>query len=261
MPELPDVEIYKRYMDSTSLNQRIENVEVNESKVLDGISKKKLQDALQGHSFKKTLRHGKNLFAMLEKDLWLRLHFGMTGYLEYYKKADKDNSHRRVVISFDNGYHLAYVNQRLLGKVNLVKNLDQFLKDNELGMDALKIKVDEFKKRIHERKGAIKSTLMNQQVIAGIGNIYVDEILFQEGIHPKTKADQLNDDQLETLFHKMKDVLNTAIDKEADPDKMPDSYLLSHRSEDEGCPKCKGKVKKIKVSGRNGYYCPSCQKG
>jgi formamidopyrimidine-DNA glycosylase len=261
MPELPDVEIYKRYMDSKSLKHKIKSTEIKETKVLEGVSKKKLQDLIKDKSFQKTKRIGKNLLAMLDNNLWLRLHFGMTGYLEYYKETNEENSHRRIIFNFENGYHLAYVNTRLLGKVSIVKNPDDFAKNNDLGIDAMDIKFEEFKKRIQERKGAIKSTLMNQEVIAGIGNIYADEILYQSNIHPKTTANKINEDKLKTMFNKMKDVINTAIEKEADPNKMPRSYLLTHRKENEKCPKCKGNVKKIKVSGRNGYYCPSCQKG
>ncbi len=260
MPELPEVEIYKRYIDSTSLNHKIKSVDIKESKVLSDITKKDLQDKLKGKSFQKTKRLGKNILLMLDKDLWLRLHFGMTGYLEYYKKPYEENSHRRIIFNFDNDYHLAYVNIRLLGKVSIENNPDDFAKNNDLGIDAMDINFEEFNKRIHGRKGAIKPTLMNQEVIAGIGNIYADEILYQSKIHPKTKADKINENKLKIIFDKMKNILNKSIDKEANLNKMPKSYLINHREEGEKCPNCKGKVKKIKVSGRNGYYCPSCQK-
>jgi len=95
--------------------------------------------------------------------------------------------------------------------------------------------------------------------MAGIGNIYSDEILFQARIHPKATVDRLDRDQRGRLFRALKRVLRKAIEVQADPQRLPSSYLISHRDPEERCPRCKGKVEKIEVSGRSGYYCPRCQ--
>jgi len=101
---------------------------------------------------------------------------------------------------------------------------------------------------------------MNQEVVAGIGNIYSDEILFQARLHPAIAANALTGEDLENLHQATGRVMKDAIDAGADPDAMPDYFLLPRRSEDDSCPRCGGPVKKITISGRNGYYCPKCQK-
>jgi formamidopyrimidine-DNA glycosylase len=100
---------------------------------------------------------------------------------------------------------------------------------------------------------------MNQKIIAGIGNIYADEVLFQSKIHPKSSVDKLKEDSIEKLFKNMKKVLTKAIRGQADPQKFPDSYLLPYRNADNNCPVCGTKIRIVKVSGRTAYFCPDCQ--
>ncbi|MFW5699947.1 MAG: zinc finger domain-containing protein, partial [Bacteroidota bacterium] len=102
--------------------------------------------------------------------------------------------------------------------------------------------------------------LMDQSMIAGLGNVYVDEILFQCRIHPKAKVKDLSGKDYKKLFNIMHKVVDKAIEVDADPDKLPTSYLTGKRREGEKCPSCDGKIEKIKVGGRSGYYCPECQK-
>jgi formamidopyrimidine-DNA glycosylase len=100
---------------------------------------------------------------------------------------------------------------------------------------------------------------MNQSALCGIGNVYADEILFQACIHPRQKASELTEKQQGELYKQMDKVLKTAIKNQADISQMPDNFLLPKRKEGEKCPRGKGKVEKIKISGRSGYYCPDCQ--
>jgi formamidopyrimidine-DNA glycosylase len=109
MPELPDVEVFRRYVNSTSLHQNIELVEVRNGKILGGVSALKLQSTLKGRRFESTRRHGKNLFVGLDGGGWLLMHFGMTGRLKYFKDMDQDPPHDRFLISFENRYHLASI--------------------------------------------------------------------------------------------------------------------------------------------------------
>lgn len=101
---------------------------------------------------------------------------------------------------------------------------------------------------------------LDATAIAGLGNIYSDEILFQAGIHPKAAVNKLHDEERRALFKKMKEVLDTAIDCKADPEKLPSTYLLPHRSEGEPCPHCDDPLEQIKISGRTTYYCPRRQR-
>jgi formamidopyrimidine-DNA glycosylase len=100
---------------------------------------------------------------------------------------------------------------------------------------------------------------MNQQVVAGVGNIYSDEILFQARVHPGTEVQRIDDAAFEKLFQETRRVVETAIERGADPQKLPDSFFLSHRREGEKCPRGNGEIRKIKAAGRTAYYCPACQ--
>ena len=128
MPELPDVETFKRYLDATSLHQRINNVDVRSAFVLKRISGAELSRKLKGRRFESSRRHGKHLLVRINGQVWLRLHFGMTGFLSYLKDAEKTSPHARVIFVFANGYRLAFDDQRKFGEVGLVEDVDAFLK-------------------------------------------------------------------------------------------------------------------------------------
>jgi len=259
MPELPDVEVFRRYISSTSLHQKIESVEVKSDKILGGVSARQLQSALKRRTFKSTRRHGKNLFVGLDGGGWLLIHFGMTGDLEYFEDLDQDPAHDRFLISFDNGYHLAFDDQRMFGKVDLIEDLEEFVRRKKLGPDLLELDPASFRERFEGRMGSVKAALMNQQLVAGVGNIYSDEILFQARLHPETRIEQLDDATLEKLFEETRRVLETAIERGAYPQELPDYFLLSHRREGEKCPRGNGEIRKLKAAGRTAYYCPACQ--
>ncbi len=261
MPELPDVEVFRKYLDSTALHQTVESVEVRAPDILDGVSSKQLQSKTKEHQFMSTDRHGKYLFTRLSSDGWLVFHFGMTGYFSYFKDSKQAPKHTRALFSFDNGYQLAFVLQRKLGRIFVTQDMDSFAEEQGLGPDALDKNLDAeaFRNAFKETKSSIKSALMDQQRIAGIGNIYSDEILFQARLNPKARANQLSNQDLDRLFQAMKEVFKTAIDSQADPEKMPETYLLPHREKDGRCPLCHGAIDITKISGRSAYFCPKCQ--
>jgi len=259
MPELPDVEVYRRYLASTALHRRITTMEVHSHRVLDGVSGKRLKSTLEGAVLEETARHGKYLFARLDKGQELVLHFGMTGFLKYYKNDESKPGHERLRLRLENGYSLVYDNQRLLGRVFLAPDRKRFIEEQELGPDALTVDFERFTSILERGRGAIKSTLMNQKMLAGLGNIYTDEILFQARIHPKASVGSLGEDGLRTVYEQMRVVLEQAIDAQADPGRMPESFLLPHREEEDSCPRCGGRVRKISLSGRATYFCAACQ--
>jgi formamidopyrimidine-DNA glycosylase len=262
MPELPDVEIFKRYLDATSLHQRIEKVTAGPARILDGITAKALAERLTGQSLTGTRRHGKHLFAALSGGGALGLHFGMTGY-PAYGRGNEVPDHTRLRLDFPGGYHLAYVNQRLLGRVRLIDDVKAFIEDEGLGPDALAVDADRLAKMLEGRRGQIKGALMDQGFIAGLGNVYVDEMLFQAGLHPKTPVGRMDREAIGHLHRALRHVLTTAIDRGAGTpgfeEHLPDSWLLPRREEGRGCPRCDGRIEKITVGGRAGYYCPACQ--
>jgi len=259
MPELPDVEVFRKYMNRTSLHKRIAGVKVGHERVLQGITPDELGKKLKGCQFERTRRHGKYIFVCVDKEFWVVFHFGMTGFFKYFKNEQQKPSHTRVLFNFANGYHLAYDNQRMLGKVELAKDAGDFVRKNDLGEDARDISLFAFQNRFQGRRGSIKTSLMNQSLIAGIGNIYSDEILFQTKIHPKTPIKKLDEAQIKKIHLNMNKVLDTAIEKKVDPDKFPADWLIPYRGKEDTCPRCGGQIKKIKVNNRGTYFCSKCQ--
>ncbi|MFO7867180.1 MAG: DNA-formamidopyrimidine glycosylase family protein [Candidatus Aminicenantes bacterium] len=259
MPELPDVEVFRQYMEATSLHKKITGVEVENERVLQDITPSGLGQKLKGRLFERTRRHGKHMFACADGEFWVMFHFGMTGFFKYFKNEEDKPPHARVLFHFDNGFCLAYDSQRMLGKIRIVEDAGDFIRQNELGQDALGLSWDAFQNRMHGRRGTVKTALMNQSLMAGIGNIYSDEILFQTGIHPKTQMNNLNEGLLKKMHEHMQRVLKTAVDKKADPEEFPDDFLVPHRGSGNKCPRCGGEIKKVKVNNRGTYFCPQCQ--
>lgn len=265
MPELPDVEIFRRHLAHSSLKTRIDRVAVSEPRVLEGVSARTLASRLRGRRLMTTRRHGKHLLVALDRGGWLTLHFGMTGDLQSFKDMADEPAHDRVRFDFADDHHLAYVNVRLLGRVGLTDDADEFVRKEELGPDALDHGFDlkAFKKALEGRRSAVKAALMDQSVLAGVGNIYADEILFQARLHPKTPVDRLDPKALGRLFRALKRVLETAVNRGAGSERflerLPSTYLLRRREDGAPCPRCKGRIKAIKVSGRTSYLCPRCQ--
>jgi formamidopyrimidine-DNA glycosylase len=265
MPELPDVELYKRYLDEHALRQRIEHVAVGDARILGELSARAFATTLRGNRFEESRRHGKHLLVRLGRAGWLTLHFGMTGSLVYFPKGEDDPPYDRVRFAFEGGAHLAYVNRRMLGRVGLTEDADAFIRAEGLGPDALDPAFDlaAFTAALSGRRRDVKSVLMDQGLIAGIGNIYADEILFQARLHPKTPMTALDERQRAELFEQIKAVLRTAIAQsagaEAFLERLPDHYLLPQRDKGGRCPRCGAALATLKAAGRTSYYCPRCQ--
>jgi formamidopyrimidine-DNA glycosylase len=261
MPELPDVEVLRRYLQSTALHHEITDVDLRAEALLEETQPERLSGALVGQQFESTRRHGKYLFVALDGGDWLVLHFGMTGDLKYFKDPDQDPEYDRLLLQFANGYHLAYIAPRKLGEADVIDKPEDLIQDRGLGPDVKDpdFTLETFKQLLGSRRGMIKTALMDQQLMAGIGNVYSDEILFQARIHPRTKVKDLDGQKLEELYQTMNGVLDTAIDCQAIPGRLPDSYLTPQHHQGGVCPLCGETVQRVKVGGRSAYYCPNRQ--
>lgn len=259
MPELPDVEYFKRYLDATALHQRIQRVHVEAPEMLRGLSPQALGRRLHHRRLEGTHRHGKHLFARVDACGWLVLHFGMTGLICYCAAGSGVPRHTRFLVDFDNGSRLAYAAQRKLGYISMVDDPQRVVAESRLGPDAMSVDAEGFRELARGRRGTVKSWLMNQHVIAGIGNIYADEILFQARIAPQRTVDDLSNSDLRRVYTKMTRVLPAAVDAHVDPSKMPDDFLLPHRGAGGRCPRCGATLQHSKLSGRTAYHCPHCQ--
>lgn len=260
MPELPDVERFRTAINSNALHKKIKSVQVSEKRVLDNVSEPKLKRALKGAAFEKTRRHGKYLFLQLDKGGFLVLHFGMTGDIRYYKSDSDRPEHTRMLIEFANGYRLAWINMRLLGRINVAREPAAFVRARDLGPDAMQIGREQFREAFSGRNGKLKPALMNQSILAGLGNIYTDEILFQSGWHPESLLKRFKPAELDAIHGVMKRVLRVTVRRLGRIEEFPRTYLLPHRDKEGACPRCGSAIRRIKVGQRTSYFCPQCQK-
>lgn len=270
MPELPEVEILRQYLEETSLHQKIVEVAAEDPKRQVTLPLEDFQETLKGRSFVSTTRIGKHLLVRLDNGKVLSLHFGMTGDLHYYRLSEEAPRFGRVTFFFDSGFKLAFVDSRKFGRVGIWDSEEAYLKAKGLGPDALEIGTETLFKSLKKRKSPLKPALLDQKILAGIGNWLVDEILYQARLHPEMIAAQLTMEQANTLHQAMQHVLKTAIEKEVVYRDLPASFLIHSREWDDSphpetnshkhCPRCETAILKTVVGGRATYLCSTCQK-
>ena len=250
MPELPDVERFKRLLSANALRKTIERVEVSDARILGKLSARTFASRLRGAKLVAALRHGKHLMARIDRGGWLTLHFGLTGALCFVRSRAEAPPFTRVRLDFAGEGSLAYTNKRMIGRVGLAADAGEFIVHERLGPDALDPLFDfaAFRAAVREVKRDVKSVLMDQEIIAGIGNIYSDEILFQARMNPAERIDRLAPGELKRLFRTMRAVLR----KEG-------GLLLPQRRKGGRCPRCGAPLRAFKLGGRTSYCCRRCQ--
>ncbi|MEQ8909930.1 MAG: DNA-formamidopyrimidine glycosylase family protein [Vicingaceae bacterium] len=254
MPELPEVEAYRLYVEEALFESPIQKVELLREKVMKS-DWKNFQTATQGQGFISTKRIGKYLFMELDSHQWVLFHFGMTGKPEFYQNEEVKPKHSRLIIHFESGLKLAFVCMRLFGRVELVESIEQYQTDHQLGVDALEVSEADFIDYVSASKAAVKTVLLHQKAFAGVGNWIADEVLFQAGIHPEEKAYQLSKKQLQSIFKELQEVLRIAVEKQADYHAFPDHFMVKERWGDGNCPICGEELQRIVVGGRGTYLC------
>jgi len=270
MPELPEVEIRRHYLETSSLNQPIAHIDVEDRKLLT-TDYTILSERLTGRSFVGTRRVGKNLFVFTDDpNVIVRMHFGMTGDLDYYHASLDRPRFARIVFAFESGFNLGFLCPRKFERVGLVDDINRFLLEKKIGPDGLDITLSELKSRVRKRKSPIKPVLLDQATTAGLGNWIVDEVLFQAKIHPKYPSNQLIDAEIEQLHAAIRLVLETAIRHEATYRDFPTSFLTHVREWDDSpyddidahkfCPRCHTRIERTEVGGRTTFHCPNCQR-
>lgn len=266
MPELPEVETIKRYLEKEIIGQRIKNVEIFDKRSFKGEKKN-----IQGAKILNLERRGKILIFVLNNGYNLMFHLKMTGqilFLNFLRNSEIDKS-TKIIFVLDRGY-LVFNDIRKFGWVKVVeaRNLKEEIKN--LGIDALNLTFNDLKRILNSTKRPIKLVLMDQTKIAGIGNIYANESLFLAKIHPQTPANKLTDRKIKKLLKAIKTILKKAIKYEGTsfrfylkPDESRGKYqekFLVYQREDEKCKRCSAKIKRIILGGRSTFYCPNCQK-
>ncbi len=272
MPELPEVETIVR-----NLSSKLKGLEISSVKIIypPVLRKKKpsLINDLKGRKVVSVRRRGKMLLINFERNLSLLIHLKMTGQLLFYPREEPLDKHTHFILSFkDENKELRFRDVRKFGFISCIRNLDISCADElkNLGPEPLEIDFPLFKKLFQGRKARLKSLLLNQNFIAGIGNIYADEILFQAKLHPLTPASHLGDDDLKRLLKAMRDVLRKAIvhkgssirsftNAEGKRGKFQNYHQVYGR-ESQSCFICGEKIKRLRLGGRSSSFCPRCQK-
>jgi len=271
MPELPEVETVRNGLKKKVLNKKITNCKILYNGIIAYPSTDIFIKQISNQTINDILRKGKFLIFELD-DYYLISHLRMEG--KYFIKEPKDelNKHDHVIFTLNNKEELRYNDTRKFGKMHLVKK-DELDKTpiSKLGLEPWDENLTkEYLKSKLNKKKAIKTLLLDQSIITGIGNIYADEILFLSKIHPETEGKNLTNKNLTDIINNTKTILEKAIESGGTTihtytsvDGITGRFqqeLLVHNKKSLPCPTCKTEIIKIVVNGRGTYYCPKCQK-
>lgn len=273
MPELPEVETIRRSLEPKISGLRIQKVAVFNEKTIKYPSPHLFVSSLQGEEIIGMDRWGKYLITEIGSSLALVIHLRMTGALILLDSGVAVSKYTRVIFYLDQGKELHFHDVRKFGTMHLIsrQQLDDFPPFRVLGYDALdpRLTLSVFMERIKGRSGQIKGLLLNQSFIAGIGNIYANEILWKAGIQPSRTVDSLSIREQERLYQAMGDIIQLAIKHhgttlrdyvDGDGNRGEFQNMLSvHGREGETCPCCGERIVRIKQGGRGTYFCPCCQ--
>lgn len=258
MPELPDVEGFRRVLADGAKGRPIEAVEVIDRGMLRRGSPEVLGRALEGKRFREPRRHGKWLIAPVGEACVL-MHFGMTGLLEWTGRDAERHRHDRIVFVCRGG-ELRYRNMRRFGGVWLVRAEEEREQvTGRLGPDAQDLSREEFHQLIAGRRGQIKAALMDQKLLAGVGNLLADEMLWRARLDPRAPASALRPQRRDALYDALREVLRGSIPAGRVPHGK--NWITAVRDEkDPGCPRCGSRLRKATVAGRTAAWCPRCQR-
>ena len=274
MPELPEVETVVRGLQKTIPGKTIKKVIIREEKLLAFPEKKTFKREIKGRKIITVARKGKYIVIQLSGKKFLIVHLRMTGSLLVTTAAEPYDKYSYIIFKLSGKQDLRFNNKRKFGRVYLINNR-QWEKAGSitcLGPEPLaaEFSLAKFKKLFKNRKGVIKSLLLKQDFIAGLGNIYTDESLFLAGIAPDRKADTLTEKELTALYRAIITVLEKAIKycgtSIADYVGINgqtgafQEQLNVYQQTGEKCPRCEEQINRIKISGRSSHFCPGCQK-
>jgi formamidopyrimidine-DNA glycosylase len=270
MPELPEVETTVNELKPQVTGQRISSVEVPAPKTIETPAAEEFIKGLTGRRIEKLSRRGKHLIFTLDNHQVLIVHLRMTGSLLIKNASDPPEKFVRVILKFENGSALHFRDVRRFGRMWLVNAEDEVV--GELGPEPLS---DEFTPAIlasilKGRQTPVKGLLLDQTLIAGIGNMYADEALHHARLHPLRPAGSLTRKEIGALHEAIQHVLRQGIRNHG---ASTDTYFrpsgskgaahlefqVAHRKGQE-CPACKGTIERITVQQRGTFYCPRCQK-
>ncbi len=272
MPEIPDLEGYRAYF-----NKRLPGVRVSRALVTIPIvvraAKEEFAEALAGETFGQVRRQGKYLLFPFQSGGLMIVHAMLTGRFQYCDPANKRRARTAFLLALDNGMELRYFDQRLMGKVYLAPDEGELSavvpRWAEMGPDVMSPELTEerFLERLTKYRGQIKNVLTKEQCLAGIGNAYSDEVLWEAGIHPYRKRVELSEEALGALYRAVRAVMEWAtpiVTQRMEAEGLPDGHyrdhLRVHRKGGEGCPRCGSRISEITAGQRITNFCRNCQR-
>jgi formamidopyrimidine-DNA glycosylase len=274
MPELPEVETIRRQLAPAIEGRRLERIQILDARWCDPAPPEEVAPAVEGRRIERLDRRGKWLIWELEDEVHLVMHLRMTGNLLLVPAGDTDRRFLRVRIDLDDGTHVLFCDARRFGTgiVLLGSNAVRDWFAGRVGIEPLSadFTTDALRAMAAGRRTPVKAFLLQQERVAGVGNIYADEALWRAKIHPLRPVGTLKRSQVEALRDAVVDVLRTGIDSRgATIDDFRDASgaegsfqdrFQVHTREGQPCPRCGTRIKKIRAAGRGTYYCPSCQR-
>ena len=271
MPELPEVETVKEALKRKILNRKIVDVNVLYNNIIEYPKVTSFKEEILNETINDIKRRGKWLVFVLD-NYYLLSHLRMEGKYNIRGKDEEITKHEHVIFYLDDNTSLRYNDTRKFGRMYLIKKEDFLtckpIKDLGLEPFSNELTKEYLKEKYKKLNKPIKTVILDQSIIVGIGNIYADEILFLSRINPLTLASELDDNDLDNIIKYTKEVLSSAI-------KSGGTTITSYTSEEgvhgrfqqnllvhtkEICPVCNNKIEKIKVGSRGTYYCSNCQK-
>ena len=273
MPEMPEVEIIRRYLDTQVAGKTIMNLDIRLPRMIKWPDVEGFRAFVTGRTIKSMNRRGKYLLMELDNDSKVVFHLRMTGRLVYEPTDETSDHHARVIFHLQDGASLVYGDTRTLGTIHGLKpqELGMLKGLAEMGPEPLSAEftAEYLYKTAKQRKVAIKSFLLNQKYIGGIGNIYADEALFLAGIHPLRPANSLTQAECSRLWESVNKVIAAGI---ADGGTTFRDYqngeggkgshqehLYVYGRKGAQCRNCGAVIERITVGGRGTHFCPKCQ--
>ena len=272
MPELPEVETIRRQLEPEITGRRIVAAEVLDERWARPTRPREVERALAGRTIEGVERRGKYLLLRLEGDSTLAMHLRMTGNL-LLEDGSPDPPYLRAQLRLDGGRRLLFTDPRRFGHAVVLRDheLDEYFAAR-LGVEPLSdsLTAAELCRRAAGRRAPLKSFLLNQLGVAGLGNIYADEALFRAELHPLSPAGSMKPEDCERLRLGIVEALEAGLrsggasiddyrDARGQQGAMQDEFLV-HTREGKPCPRCGGEIERIVVAGRSTYFCPSCQR-
>lgn len=272
MPELPEVETIRRTLADKVSGRVIKQVDILLPRLIKWPSAAGFQALVTGKKIISMARRGKYLLFNLDAELVMVIHLRMTGRLYYVTDKEYDKF-TRIIFMLDNGAALLYADTRTLGTLYVMPREELWRISGLSGMGpeplSAEFTLDYFQNMLKQRHGKIKAVLLNQKLVGGLGNIYVDESLAVAGIDPERTAADLADNEVEKLYHAINKVIEGGIihggttfrdyrdgTGQSGTNQL---YLQVYGRKGQPCPKCGTPIARKEVAGRGTHYCPHCQ--